>query len=542
MNKPIFITGHRNPDTDSICSAMDYANLKQLMGENAIACRLGPLNEESKFVTKYFDVEGPLLIKDARAQLRDIDVDEPTMIHLGSTVKQAWDLILGTSNRSLMVVDDKNRLQGIISTSNLSTSRLLMDDELSELMSKATVEGIADTVKGQIIFAPNEFKTNGRIYIATSTDTKTVDDLNNSICIISYGTKEQIETINAGCKCMIVSCGQSVNDEVIALAQKNNCAIIRSELDTMRVSRVVTEAYPIDDIMTKNPIYFLNTEYVNDVSKKMSTTRFRSYPILNEYGDIMGQVSRFHLQQYRRRRFILVDHSARNQSVGNIDDAEILEIIDHHHIGDIQTDYPIYFRNQRCGCTASIIASLYQENGLLPDRVYSGVLLSAIISDTLYFKSKTTTDFDVLTAKWLADRAEVNLDEYAQELLSASVDIKNADLALILKRDLKTYSFGKYNVAVGQTNYRNIEDIQVILDEFRKLLKKEQKSKSYDLIIMMFTQVTAEGTMFVYTGPLSYIMDQIIEVNFTEDSGHDSQIISRKQQLVPKMSQVLKRL
>lgn len=542
MKNPIFVIGHKNPDTDSICSSLAYANLKQMLGYNAVACRLGPLNEESKFVTRYFDIEGPLLIKDARSQLRDIDLDSPVTIRKHMTVKATWDLILGTSNRSLIVTDHEGHLSGIISTSNLSTTRLLLEEDLAMLMSQTTVENIANTVNGEIIFEPEKFETNGFVYIITNNDKNKVISLENAICLISSDEEEQINVINAGVKCLIATCSQQITPKVIEAAKKNNCALIKCDDDTMKVSKVVNESYPIELIMTNTPIVFRDNEFVNDVSKKMSNTRFRSYPVLNDYGDIVGQVSRYHLQKYRRKQFILVDHSAKNQSVNNIDEAEILEIIDHHHIGNIETDYPIYFRNQKCGCTASIIATIYQENGFIPDRTYSGVLLSAIISDTLNFKSQTTTNYDIMTAKWLAERAEVNLDEYALELLGASIDIKDADLSLILMRDLKTYDIGKYKVAVGQTNYRNVEDIQVINIEFKELLQTELINKQYDLIIMMFTQVNAEGTMFEYAGPLSYIMEQVIDTKFSEESGYDSDIISRKQQLIPKMSQILKRL
>ncbi|MFI3283872.1 MAG: putative manganese-dependent inorganic diphosphatase [Erysipelotrichaceae bacterium] len=542
MINPVFITGHRNPDTDSICSSMAYANLKQLLGENAIACRLGPLNEESKFVTKYFDIEGPLLIKDARAQIRDIVFDEPKLIHQNSTVKQAWDMLLETSNRSLIVVDDKKHMQGILSTSNLAMIRLLDTDELSDLMSNATAEEISQTVNGSIIYCPNKFATNGKVYITTLLDKAMEIDLNNTICITAHSDEEQIQIIKAGCKCLIVTCNQEVLSYVVEIAKENQCAIIRCENDTMRTSKVINEAFPIHLISTKNPFSFTDTEFVEDASKKMANVRFRSYPVLNAYGDVVGQISRFHLQNYRRKKFILVDHSARNQSVRNIDEAEILEIIDHHHIGDIQTDYPVFFRNQKCGCTASIITQMYKENGVEPDRTHSGVLLSAIISDTLFFKSKTTTKFDIDIAHWLAEKAEVNIEEYALELLGASVDIKDADLKAVLKRDLKSYTMGKYSVAVGQTNYRDVEDIQSIMEDFMKTLEEVQVQKQYDLLIMMFTQVTAEGTMFVYTGPLSYVMEQVIETTFNENRGYDHDIISRKQQLIPKMGQILKNI
>ncbi len=542
MTNPILITGHKNPDTDSICSAMAYANLKCLMGQNAVACRLGPLNEESKFVTKYFDIEGPMLIKDARSQLKDIQIDSPVTINLNKTAKDAWNLILGTSNRSLIVTDENGTLKGVLSTSNLSMIRLLQNNDLADLMSKASVLNIANTVNGDIIYEPDNFISNGKVTIIT-VDQKFSDQIaNSSICIISLNEIHQIDTIIKGCKCLIVTGIDNIKDEVIDVAKKYNCALIKSYDDTMEVVKVVNESFPINLIMTKDIVTFKEDEFVSEVNKKISNTRFRSYPVINEFDEVVGQVSRFHLQKHRRKNFILVDHSAKNQSVLNIDEAKILEIIDHHHIGNIETDYPIYYRNQICGCTATIISMMYKENGFLPNPKYSGVLLSAIISDTLNFKSKTTTDIDIKTAKWLAKRAKVNINDYALELLGASVDIKHADLQLVLKRDLKVYDIGKYTIAVGQTNYRNVEDIHFIIEDFKDLLQVELRSNQYDLIIMMFTQVMAEGTVFEFTGSLSYIMEQVIETIFSEESGYDSGIISRKQQLIPKMGEILKRL
>ena len=294
--------------------------------------------------------------------------------------------------------------------------------------------------------------------------------------------------------------------------------------------------------MSRNPITFQDDEYVDDVAKKMANTRYRSYPVLDIEGKPVGAVSRYHLLNYRRKKFILVDHSAKNQAINNIDDAEIEEIIDHHHIGNIETSYPIFYRNQRCGCTCTIIAQLYKENGIIPSAQMAGIMMSAIISDTLHFKSATTTQLDKDIAYGLAEIAGVDLDHYADEMLSASVALKESTPTQILNRDLKTYDMGKYKIAIGQTNYKNIEDIQAILPAFRQQLEKEQTAKQFDLMVMMFSHIMAEGTMFVYSGPLSYVMDEIIDTKFDDNSGYDHEIISRKQQLMPKLSVILKQM
>ncbi|MEF9968220.1 MAG: putative manganese-dependent inorganic diphosphatase, partial [Longicatena sp.] len=361
-------------------------------------------------------------------------------------------------------------------------------------------------------------------------------------CIMSDGILKQRQLVEGGAKCLIITCSQDVDDSVLRLAKENDCAIIQTSWDTMNVAKVINEAFPIRSIMTPHAMTFNENEFVDDVAKKMMNTRFRSYPVLNDDGKIAGAVSRYHLQNYRRKKFILVDHSARNQAINNIEEADIQEIIDHHHIGNIETDHPIYYRNQRCGCTATIISQLYQENGVTPDEQMAGILLSAIISDTLHFKSATTTELDKKTAMWLADLAHIDVDVYAIEMLSASVALIEATPSQILNRDLKSYDIGKYKLGIGQTNYHNIEDLQKILPEFRKNLELEVQEKKLDLLVMMFTHVMAEGTMFVYSGPLSYIMSNVMNTQFDETSGYDHDIISRKQQLMPKLSSMLKNI
>ena len=543
MQQYVYIVGHKNPDTDSICSALAYAELKQRLGVHAIPCRLGPLNEETKYVLKRFGLENPLLLKDARSQLRDIDIDEPTLITTKTSLKKAWDVLFKARNKSLFVLDEQQKLTGIVSTSNLASPRMMSDELMHKLMKTASLSALAKTINGEIDYEPKNFKTNGKVFIVTLNDgTKFEENFRHSITILSDGNRKQRQLLEMGTRCMIITCDQEISPDNLELARKQDCAVIRTPWDTMKVAKVINEAFPVESLMSRNPITFQDDEYVDDVAKKMANTRYRSYPVLDIEGKAVGAVSRYHLLNYRRKKFILVDHSAKNQAINNIDDAEIEEIIDHHHIGNIETSYPIFYRNQRCGCTCTIIAQLYKENGIIPSAQMAGIMMSAIISDTLHFKSATTTQLDKDVAYGLAEIAGVDLDHYADEMLSASVALKESTPTQILNRDLKTYDMGKYKIAIGQTNYKNIEDIQAILPAFRQQLEKEQTAKQFDLMVMMFSHIMAEGTMFVYSGPLSYVMNEIIDTKFDDNSGYDHEIISRKQQLMPKLSVILKQM
>lgn len=543
MQQYVYIVGHKNPDTDSICSALAYAELKQRLGIHAIPCRLGPLNEETKYVLKRFGLENPLLLKDARSQLRDIDIDEPTLISTKTSLKEAWDVLFKARNKSLFVLDEQQKLTGIVSTSNLASPRMMSDELMQKLMKTASLSALAKTINGEIDYEPKNFKTNGKVFIVTLNDgTKFEENFKHSITILSDGNRKQRQLLEMGTRCMIITCNEQISPDNLELARKQDCAVIRTPWDTMKVAKVINEAFPVESLMSRNPITFQDDEYVDDVAKKMANTRYRSYPVLDIEGKAVGAVSRYHLLNYRRKKFILVDHSAKNQAINNIEDAEIEEIIDHHHIGNIETSYPIFYRNQRCGCTCTIIAQLYKENGITPSAQMAGIMMSAIISDTLHFKSATTTQLDKDIAYGLAEIAGVDLDHYADEMLSASVALKESTPTQILNRDLKTYDMGKYKIAIGQTNYKNIEDIQAILPAFREQLEKEQTTKQFDLMVMMFSHIMAEGTMFVYSGPLSYVMNEIIDTKFDDHSGYDHDIISRKQQLMPKLSVILKQM
>ena len=544
MNNYLYVIGHKHPDSDSICAAITYADLLCHLGKNAVACRQGPLNDETKYILKRFNQENPLLLTDARAMLKDIQLDEPTFIKADETVHHAWHVMLQTQNRSLFVMDDANQLCGICTTSNLAKVRIHPDADLEQLMSTASLENIARTVGGTIVTKPESFHSNGTIHVITL-DGREMQSfhLNHGICILSSDSDKQRMCIDAGAKLLVITCGQFVDQGVLEYAKDKKCAIIKTDFDTMHTALTITESYSVEEVMTKHIISFRDDEFVDDVAVKMNNSRVRSYPVIDVDGKIIGAVSRYHTRNYRRRQFALVDHSAMNQTINHLDQAEVVAIVDHHHIGDVQTDAPIEYRNHRCGSTCTIVSTLYQENGLLPDAEMSGLLLSAILSDTLNLKSATTTDEDKLTVSWLAERAGIqNVDDYARDMLGASVALTDAAPHDILNRDLKTYEIGKYRFAIGQTNYSHMEEVQKILPNFRTNLEKEQADNKLDLMVMLFTDVMGEGSLFVYYGPLSYVLTDLIQTKFDDHSGFDPNIISRKQQLMPKLSEILKNI
>lgn len=524
-----YIIGHKNPDTDSIASAMAYAYLKQKLGYNVVAGRLGTLNEETKYATRVFNVEAPQLLKDARLQLKDIEMDHPVFIDPEASCNDAYQKIIHTNNKTLYVTID-NKLKGIVSIGDLASLRLLERIDEENMLSKTTLELLSKDVKGEIVYeAP--FNTNGKLTNLHSYDLK------DSITM-AYSDQIRPEHLFQKPAVIIIS-GEEVDNNIISYAKKMKVSIILTKMDIIDVNKMIYASVPVKEIMTSELTSYHIDEYIDDVLPNITNTRFRSYPVINDKDEIVGSISRYHLFHAKKKQYILVDHSSMAQSIDHIKDAEVIEVVDHHHIGDIETSVPIYYRNQRVGCTCTIIYDLYKENKIKPNKQIAGMMLSAIISDTLGFKSKTTTQYDKQAAQALAKIAKVDLDKYINELLSASVSLKTANVKDLIYADLKTYKFGQYKVAVSQTNYSDIEEIQVRLNEFKRVIKEEQESKGYDLMIMMFTHVLASGTMFVYYGSKAKVMESVIQTQFDESSGFDRNIMSRKQQLIPILSELI---
>lgn len=529
--KRTYVIGHKNPDTDSVASAMAYAELKNKLGFDVIPMRLGPMNEETKFAKKYFNIEEPDIIYDARVRLNEIELDKAIKIDINASCNNAYNLITKSSTRTLFACE-KNILKGVVSISDLTSIRFMNNVQREKLLSESNIDLIASDVNGKIRYEGSE-ALNGKIIIYSDE----VDNIGGYIAITS--SEETLIDLIIKKPAMVIFVGGNVGQDVLEECRIMNVSLISTRVSIEDIIRIIYEAVPVRLIMTVNFASCNAKEYITDVASKIISTRFRSYPVLTNEGELIGSVSRYHLFNYEKNNFILVDHSSKIQTIDNIDQANVIEIIDHHHIGDIQTNVPIEYRNKTYGCTCTIIYEMFKENDLEPSRPIAGMMLSAIISDTLYFISNTTTPNDINAANALAEIAGVNLDEYARKLLAASVNLLDANIDDLIQRDLKEYKIFGNKIAIGQTNYNKMSDIQLRLNEFTRKLDSYQAMHKYDLVIMMFTSVRADGSMFLFYGPLSNVMLEILESKIDNHSGFDSTIISRKQELVPRLSKAL---
>ena len=531
----MFVIGHKNPDTDSICASISYAKLKNELGIKCEARRLGPINEETKFALNYFGFEPPDMLYDARCTIGDISFDKAIEISENDSCNQALNLI--AKHNSTLVVTDNHMLKGVISASNLNSVRLMTPTERHKLMSQTTPELISKDFNGSILVNSNNFKNNGHISVF-STHFKEKGDLYKGSILVT-DNKDLLDKALKEEPGLVIYSGKKLSKEIISLYKKKDVPLISTELHLEDILRSVNESIPVKLLMKTNIKSFEINDFVNDAAKKAIKTRYRCFPVIDDSMKVCGTVSRYHLYDYERNKLILVDHSSKMQTVNGVDYAEIVEIIDHHHIGDIETDHPINYRNQTYGSTCSIIYEMYKENKVRPTKSIAGLMLSAIISDTLFFESNTTTKLDKKYASELAKIAGVSINSYANKLLAASVNLKHANIKEILERDLKKYKFNSIKLAVGQTNFDKLSDIQLRIDEFKETLSKYQEDKSLDLLVMMFTHVKGEGTYFLFFGNKKEAISEVIDTIIDDNSGFDPYIISRKQQLIPKLSKVL---
>lgn len=539
MIEPIYITGHKNPDTDSICAAIAYADLKQSLGQSAIACRIGDVNLETQFVLDKFGVDAPILIENAKSRIRDIEFDEAIKIRPNQTIAAAWNEVNGTKNKSLVIVDENERLKGVASMSSLSNVLMLECVDIRELMKKSSLQHIAEVIGGKILNASDMYKPDGRVMIPVTQEELNFGDYSNAIVLIGDNVSVQRQMIFAHCACMVIVNNHYISDEIIALAKVEKVSIIKTELDIIHVARKIYLAPPVSLIMKEGPETVNINEYVDEAAKRMSKTRYRSYPVVDDNQMVIGAVSRYHLFKYRKKKFVLVDHNELSQTIDNIEEGEIIEIVDHHRIGDIETSNPIIFRNQNLGSTCSIIYQIYKEQHIVPTKQIASLLMAAIVSDTMNFNSPTTTETDKQLAQELAQIAGLNVNEFALEMFAAAATIKNRTYSEILYNDFKEYVIEGCHIGIGQVNIMDVNELEAIHDEFKNYMEEINNINKYDLLLMAFTNVVEQGSYFMVSGKLKYIADEA----FGRD-GHSSFVagfVSRKKQIIPTLADALRR-
>ena len=538
-SKKVWVVGHKNPDTDSICAAISYAYLKNQSGDKKtyVAKRAGVVNEETRYVLERFGVEEPPLVTYAGAQIKDINIRKTAGVSNQISLKRAWKLMKKLEVVTLPVTNQFGKLEGVIVTKDIATSYMDVLDNCVLSKARTQYKTIAETIDGEV-YAGNEHAhfVRGKVVIATSNPEYMADYIEDDDLVILGDREEaQMQAIRSNASCIIIGGGLEVAEEVKKLAEKRDCVIITTPFDTFSVARLINQSMPIKQYMTRRELVTFDIDdYVDDVKDVMSRVRHRDFPVLGSNGNYVGMISRRNLMNMQKKQIILVDHNEKSQAVDGIGEAEILEIIDHHRLGSLETVSPVYFRNQPLGCTSTIIYQMYQEQRVEIPKEIAGLLLSAIISDTLMFRSPTCTPLDKSVAKRLAEIADVDIEDHAKKMFRAGSDFKNKTTEEIFYQDFKIFHTEDCDFGVAQISAMSGEELEQIGEQLRPFLPQVLGEKRLNMVYVMLTDILEESSKIIFAGEDA---GKILAHAFKKQEDADGilldGIISRKKQMIP---------
>ena len=529
----VYITGHRNPDTDSIVAALAYAGLKNALGDrNYKAARLGQVSDETKTVLDRFGFEPPMLITDVRTQVRDLGFDTPPTLSAAATISRAWQTMQADKISALPVANEDGTLYGMLSSGDIAGYD--MTSVRNPVMGDIPVYNLLSVLEGKILNAKGELKDviSGQITVALPVYRENLMFSNPESIVICGNQPDMIQRALDLNVCCLIVCQSEVSPELLE-TDADTC-IIATPYDAYQAMRLICHARPIEHICkSKDIVAFHLDDYVDDVQNAVLESRFRAYPVLDENEKVVGTLSRFHLLRPRRKKVVLVDHNEKAQSVPGLDQAELLEIIDHHRLADIETKNPVYVRNEPVGSTATIVAGMYQEKGIMPTAKMAGLLASAIVSDTVMFKSPTCTQRDIDVAKRMARIANVDLDELGRSIFSAFSGDKTA--SDLLFTDYKEFHIAGHDLAVSQITCMESEMVLERKDEFLAVMEEAREKKGLNTVALMITDVLLEGTQLLFVGDEDEIRPAF-NVRAGENSVFLPKVMSRKKQIIPMLS------
>ena len=548
LNRKTMVIGHRNPDTDSICSAICYANLKQAVtGEEYMPARAGHVNGETQFVLDYFGAEEPQLVEDVRTQVRDIEIRKTKGVADNISLKRAWNIMQENNVVTIPSVREDGTLEGLITVGDITKTYMNIYD--SSILSKANTQysNIIETLEAELIIGSAEaYFDQGKVLIAAANpDLMEFYIEPHDLVILGNRYESQLCAIEMGADCIIVCEGAAVSMTIKKIAQERGCTIIATTYDTYTAARLINQSMPISYFKTREHLITFNSDdYIDEIREVMASKRHRDFPILDKDGRYLGMISRRNLLGAKGKQVILVDHNEKNQAVAGIENAEILEIIDHHRLGTIQTMSPVFFRNQPLGCTATIIYQMYQEAGIKVEPKIAGLLCSAIVSDTLLFRSPTCTPVDEMAARALADIAGIDIEKYAMEMFSAGSNLKDKSDEEIFYQDFKRFTSGKVTIGVGQITSLNGGELDKLKGRMEAFMEKALENNGLNMIFFMLTNILTETTELICEGQgalqlAGKAFHQDIEL--LEEEGLKEPVlrlpgvVSRKKQLIPEL-------
>ena len=546
--KAIKVIGHRNPDTDSICSAIAYSRLKNILDPEhpCKPCRAGLLNRETEFVLQYFNAPLPQLYTDVRPQIRDVDIRKSPAVDGEMSLRRAWMTMRDNDIDTLCVADEQGRLDGLITVKDVATANMdtLSPDSLA--VAKTSYQNVIDILDGTVLAGKIEGRyVEGRIVIGAGSAEQMERAINKGdIVIVGNRSQSQLTAIEMGAGCIVVSSNTKVSNIIRMLAEEQDCVIISTPKGSYGAGQMISQAAPIRHYMRREKLTTVTPDsLVEQTTKAMAEVRFRYFPVVDRDGKYLGVVSRRNMMNVHKKQMILVDHNEKSQAVEGLEDAEILEIIDHHRIGSFETEGPVYFRNVPVGCTCTIVYQMYQENGVDPDRSTAGLMLSAILSDTLMFRSPTCTPVDERSARELARLAEVDLEEYADAMFEAGGDITGRTAADIFNGDYKIFDSGEIRFGVGQASYMTEKNRKASEALVGPYLPNALEKQGLDFLFYMFTDVRSSTTELLMAGEgAAALVEQAFGVQITDGLAVLPGVVSRKKQMIPALLGAIKLL
>ena len=532
----VYVCGHRNPDTDAIVAAIGYAALRNALGDNGYtAARLGHVSDETSFILKRFGFAPPMRLTTVRTQVRDLDFDHPPLLNKAMPVSKAWEIMQrGAGYTAVPVTDEKGKLSGMLTSTDIAEHDLA--SVLSPSVEDVPIYNLLSALEGRIINNDDDVfeSVTGEMVIALPCPGEPLRGVKPA-SIVLCGEQEDVaeKALEIGVGCLIL-CQSSLAEKYRGVSSKT--CIIVTPCDAYRAARMICQAVPVERIAKRDEVIcFHLDDFLDDVRESVLTTRHRSYPVLDAEDNVVGTLGRYHLLRPKRKKLVLVDHNEVGQSVPGLEQATLLGIIDHHRLGDVQTGYPIFMRNEPVGSTATIVSTMFQEHGITPSPELAGLLASAILSDTVMFRSPTATPRDRRIAERLAHIAGLDLDTLGKEIFTAS---QNADkpAEVLLKTDFKEFHIAGHELAISQITTMDSEQMIRREQEFFKVMAAMKDEKHYDLILLMITDVLKVGTELAFLGDEDIIRqafpDKAVQGNRVFLEG----VVSRKKQVVPALA------
>ncbi|WP_195269302.1 putative manganese-dependent inorganic diphosphatase [Eubacterium sp. 1001713B170207_170306_E7] len=532
MAQAIYVFGHQNPDTDSICASLSYAYLKQAIGnENVVACRLGNINKETKYVLDYFNVEPPKLIKSVKPQVSDLHFNNFSMATEQDSVLKTMNQIISNPGRSLPVVDADKKLLGIISLPDIIQA--YTDPYVESILkdTKTPYKNIIEILDARIIGDIPYACVTGNVY--TNTELVAGQKLNAEDFVVTALNDGSLgKAFETGAENIIIS--NTPIGKLPPIPESYKGLVFLSNHSPFEVIRLLTQVIPITNFVKRENLeYFVTYETIDDVKENMLTSNHTRFPVVSEDGMVLASITKSNLLDYNRKQVILVDHNERGQSIRGVEEAEIIEVIDHHRVAEIQTATPLYLRIEPVGCTCTIVAKMYHERNIPIPRPMAGVMLSAIISDTLLFHSPTCTETDRKIAEELADIAGVDLKAYGENMLVAGSNLADMSPKDILSADRKRFTMGDYKVMVSQIN---TGDFKGMFKQLRPVLSEMEKAcadEGFDLAVLMVTDIIMGGSEILVAGKSRKLAEAAFGIGENDISKFFPGVYSRKKQVVP---------